>query len=156
MYTLIAQENTKKELGEGGLMVTKETSMEKHRRLMAQAREISEYAQIHGPLEAMYRYDISMPQTLEKILKKGGKCEKLPLISKRAMYSTNQDYYDGIIQGLINCFVKMQNTLSERDQTIEGLRAEIDELTNKLHDRSAIDMIRQEKKFSEIVRLIEG
>lgn len=133
---------------------TKETSMQKHKRLQSQSREISDYVEAFGLLAAMDRYDVHMPQTLQKLLeKKGGNREQLPLIDKRAMYNSPQDYYDGLIQGVINRITKMQATISERDKTIDGLRAKIDELEYQKNNRSALDTIRQEKSLARLVML---
>lgn len=155
MYALTAQNNTRKDTGEEGLMVTKETSMQKHKRLKSQAREISEYVEAFGLLAAMDRYDIAMPQTLQKLLIKGGNREQLPLVDKRAMFNTPQDYYDGIVQAIINRIVTMQATLSEREKVIDDLKAQIEKLEGEKYNRSALDMIRQEKSVSQLVGLLK-
>jgi len=156
LYALTAQNNIKKDTEGVGLMDTaKETSMQKHKRFMSQAREISEYAEAFGPLEAMNRYDISTVQALQKILAKRGAREQLPLISKRAMFDTPQDYYDGLIQGVINRITKMQATIDERNKIIESLRVEIADLKNKQTNRSALEMVRQEKKLAQLSMLIK-
>lgn len=151
----IAHEKVETDTRGVGLMVTKENSTQKHRRLMAQAGEIAEYARTFGPLEAMDRYDIHMPQTLQKIIVKGGKSEQQPLVSKRAMFGSVQDYYDGIVQGIINRIVTMQTTNSELQRVIEGLRTENEQLKNELQNHSAMGMIRQEKKVTQLLNLIE-
>lgn len=142
--------------GEAGFMDRKETSAEKHRRLTSQAREIKDYAETYGTLAAMDRYDFKIPQTLLKIIDhKEGKSAQLPLIDKRFMYNNPQDYYDGFVQATINRILALQAENSEKDRVIFDLRKQLEDLQGELHHRSSLESIRMEKKFGQLVRLVQ-
>lgn len=157
MVTMLdARNDLERTAGEVGFMNKHETSMEKHRRLKGQAGEIADFAQTFGPLAAMDRYDIHTSQTLKKLIHKGGGNAKLPLVDKRFMFNTPQDYYDGLVQATINRIVKLQTDNSEKDRVIGDLKAQIQALKDELRHHSSMDSVRQEKKMAQLLKLVKG
>ena len=145
-------------VGEVGFMENQETPMEKHKRYEALAGEIRDYAETYGGLEAMYAYDIKTPQTLEKIIQKRGNGHngKNLLVSKRSMYNTPQDYYDGVIQAIFNRVFAMQKEIDHCNSVIGQLRSENEDLKSQLCHRASLETVRQQKKMSGLIKLAEG
>ena len=135
---------------------SKENSMERHRRYIEQAGEIVSYAKAHGILEAMDRFDIRNPATVRKLINRKDRNVPKNIISKRALFDSNEGYFEGVFRAILRHIqtmedhtAKLQGELAEKDALIASKEAEI----NRLKASPRFDV--EDSLFTELLNKID-